>query len=279
MKTGTIMRYLINIMIATLTLWSSLSFSYNNAVKKYQPTKTKKEKETTFQKTKCFKLYLKKSFISAMQTCRHLSKKNDPDAQYLIAKMYHHGDGVNKNLLTAKRWYLKSAKNGQAKAQTVIASMYLLGFYMKRNVKKSMYWYTRAAKQGFAPAQYVLSSLYRVLAKKNTPLYSQMFYWLQKAIDQNYPPALFEMAKCYYFGVGVRINDKKAFNFMKRAAEKGFAAAYYPLGKMYEYGHGIGFNLNKALFWYKKSANTKQKMSNRLRRSASYKVMLLSPNR
>ncbi|MBU0720886.1 SEL1-like repeat protein [bacterium] len=42
--------------------------------------------------------------------------ENDPEAQYYIGRMYRDGDGVEKNIDTAIKWWTKARRNGHRDA-------------------------------------------------------------------------------------------------------------------------------------------------------------------
>ena len=260
------------IIFGALVLWVGTVLSYDDSVKLHRTEKRIKETGYTLKDTPCYQLYLEKKFNEAMKVCQQLASKDDSEAQYLIARMYWSGQGVEKNNLIARDWYFKAAENGQVNAQKMVAAMYYMGVGVKQSMSKAHDWYTRVAKQNDKEGQFMVGVYYRTLAQKDPSNYSKMWYWLKKSAAQNYTPAFYVMSECYYVGIGTDVNDRKAFSYMKKAADGGWWQAYFPLGKMYEYGHGVKLNLKKALYWYKKSADTKQG------RAAAYKVMLLSPD-
>ena len=61
--------------------------------------------------------------------------------------MYQNGEGVEKNLQAAFKWYHKAAEQRHAKAQNNLASMYVLEEEVEKNLKEAHYWYHKAAEQ------------------------------------------------------------------------------------------------------------------------------------
>jgi hypothetical protein len=59
----------------------------------------------------------------------------------------------------------------------------------------------------------------------------------------------------YLDGKGVPQNDTKAVEWYQKAADQGFASAQYNLGWMYENGRGVPQTKLKAMEWYRKSAS------------------------
>lgn len=64
----------------------------------------------------------------------------------------------------------------------------------------------------------------------------------------------YNLAKCYMFGLGVKINHKEAIYYLKLAANENHMKAQYHLSQYYEKGIHIGKDLNEAFILCKKSA-------------------------
>ena len=66
--------------------------------------------------------------------------------------------------------------------------------------------------------------------------------------------AQFYVGKIYSNGLGVKKNDKEAFNWTKRSAAGKYSDAQNELGRMYMTGLGVKRNLKEAKKWYQLSA-------------------------
>ena len=62
--------------------------------------------------------------------------------------------------------------------------------------------------------------------------------YYQKASDENYSPALVNLAVCYEHGRGVERDIEKSFALMKQASDKGYKAALFLITKYYFNGWG-----------------------------------------
>ncbi len=80
----------------------------------------------------------------------------------------------------------------------------------------------------------------------------------EKAAQQDYPPALYNLGKCYEFGFGCIQDHSKAFKSYLKGAKLGHAKALYRLGKCYEMGIGCTINLSTALKCYMVAATSDQ---------------------
>lgn len=66
---------------------------------------------------------------------------------------------------------------------------------------------------------------------------------------QNYSEAQFHLANCYYNGMGVKTNTKKAMSYYKKAADQGHAQAAFYLGVIYQNSN----DYQKSAQFYKRS--------------------------
>ena len=78
-------------------------------------------------------------------------------------------------------------------------------------------------------------------------------YWYEKAANQGYAPAQYNLGVCYENGRGVVQSYEKAAFWFKKAANQGDAQAQFYLGVCYENGLGVKKDLKKAKFWKNKS--------------------------
>ena len=69
-------------------------------------------------------------------------------AQNNMGVLYANGQGVDKDLVEAVRWYRKAAEQGHAQAQTNLGFTYANGRGVDKDVKRAADWCARAAAQG-----------------------------------------------------------------------------------------------------------------------------------
>ena len=78
-----------------------------------------------------------------------------------LAHCYYHGEGVEKNLTEAFKWFQKAAEQGLAPAQNDLGICYNHGEGIERNLTEAFKWWQKAAEQGCASAQENLGYCYR----------------------------------------------------------------------------------------------------------------------
>jgi uncharacterized protein len=74
--------------------------------------------------------------------------------------MYTGGHGVDKNYVTAVKWYKKAADQGDAAGQNNLGWAYAGGHGVAKDYGAALEWYRKAAEQGFAPGQNHLGMMY-----------------------------------------------------------------------------------------------------------------------
>lgn len=107
--------------------------------------------------------------------------------------------------------YLASAKQGYPRAQLAVAKFYLgEGLYkgiIKVNIVKAMDFLEQASAGGNAEAKYRLAKI--LIEQSDDKNISRAFELLRDASERHYYLATFELAKRYYYGIGVQQSYKK----------------------------------------------------------------------
>lgn len=75
------------------------------------------------------------------------AEENYAPAQLYLAKLYHQGEWVKKDLSRAVEWYTQAAYNGNAEAQYALGWMYFYGEGVLTNQEEAFEWFHRANKQ------------------------------------------------------------------------------------------------------------------------------------
>ena len=117
-----------------------------------------------------------------------------------------------------------TAEGGDAKAQFSLGMAYLNGQGVERDLATARKWIERSAEQGYAHAQYTLGGLHHggrgVL--QSFPL---AFQWLERAAQQNHAEAQYSLGLMYRSGQGIAVDKSKAYIWFNLAAAKGHERA------------------------------------------------------
>lgn len=178
----------------------------------------------------------------------------DPDACFDLGLSYQKGCGVKRDITEAIFYYKKAIKAGD------VLSAFNLGIiFLNADNQETMKWFKIVAEKGHAKSQNILGDYcyekgkkleakkWYTLAAENGHIFSQhnlaillqnndakileikteqirlreMIYWYEKAAEQNYPHAIYNLGCCYLNGEEVNKDNAKANEYFERAAELG----------------------------------------------------------
>lgn len=154
---------------------------------------------------------------------------------------------------------LPLAKSGSARAQFEVGKIYSKGKSETDTISfgKAIYWLQKAAEQRFLKAQYNLAILYdKGIYDKGTLVRDgkKAVYWYQQAANAGVDRAQDALGMKYHKGEGVPLDHEKAFSLFKKAAEQGYPPAQFNLGSAYFEGLGVKKNVQKGILFWMKSA-------------------------
>jgi len=89
-----------------------------------------------------------------------LAIKGDPEAQFVIGRMYYTGGQISRNLNEAMKWFLLSANQGHVASPFYIGSIYYSGVLGSPNYKEAFKWFLLSANKGYQQAKYNVGKMY-----------------------------------------------------------------------------------------------------------------------
>lgn len=163
-----------------------------------------------------YRHYWNGEFERAWNVLAPLGERNDCAAQYYLGRMRARGEGIDKDLMQALRWWNASAGRGERWAQVEIGSLYEHGRGIVQDSAKALKWYRRAADDGLAEAQVRVGYFYDngIGVTKNHNLARQ---WYIRAAVQGEKNAYHNLAVHYAKGLGVPADRQKALAWLKKA--------------------------------------------------------------
>lgn len=174
------------------------------------------------------------------------AEAGDSEAQFLVARYYRRGEGVEKNEREAIRWFMASALQGHPR------SMNTLGDYFKKNKVESPE--TDAEIKKATPEM----SFSKAKWKKDRPHHLEMaVYWFMKSAEAGNPRAKVQIGLLYWDGLGLEQNDAEAFRWFKEGADEGAWSGLRNLALCYFDGRGCKKDLKKAFDLVYKAAKQK----------------------
>lgn len=133
-------------------------------------------------------------------------------------------------------WLIKSAKKENPEAQFLLASAYRFGSGTGVNTKESLYWMELSAKSGMRDAQYDLGIMYGYIPEIIDLEKSD--YWIKQAALQNLPIAFWMLGSKYLVGDEVEKDIEKAVIYLKKAVKGGARIALSDLIWLYSIEDG-----------------------------------------
>ncbi|SFH39247.1 tetratricopeptide repeat protein [Modicisalibacter xianhensis] len=97
-------------------------------------------------------------YAEAFQQVEEEARQGVPQAQYSLGRMYAFGQGVEKNMVTAVKWYRKAADQGLAEAQYHLGEAYGAGEGVPQDYVQAYQWMARARQNGEEKAKAAMQS-------------------------------------------------------------------------------------------------------------------------
>ena len=150
------------------------------------------------------------------------------DAYEILGDMYRAGDGVERNSATAVEYYELSAKCGSRDGATKASEMkrkredfFDRGVALLETAPaESFRAFAISAAMGHRPAEHRLAACYERGIGTKTDRYAA-YYWYTSAAENGDPDAIFDLGRCYAYGIGVAFDYKRAIKlFMKSGADR-----------------------------------------------------------
>ncbi len=178
-----------------------------------------------------------------------LAESGNPDAQYIMWKLYDEGIFVAKDVDKANTWLKKAADGGN----DIAAGLY--GLKMDIEGKRAecvSYW--EKAKNNNVKIKTDLAVLY-LNDKSGFKDIQQGIKLLNEAVEVGFPQAMAELGLCYAGGIGVPSNSNKAVNLLRAAANKNYVRAQFILGCMYRDGDHLPVSATDSIMWFTKASD------------------------
>ncbi len=149
-------------------------------------------------------------------------------AYELLGDIYRYGDGVERNYAVAIDRYEKAALHGSALGREKAAELskkredfFDRGRGLEEvSAEEAFRAYAISAAMGFIPAEHRLASCYEN-GVGTEPDRAMAYYWYNSAVKHGDTEALFDLARCYAYGIGVAFDYKRAIKLFLRSGGDG----------------------------------------------------------
>ena len=198
--------------------------------------------------------YLPKNSDETNRTCFELfedilklSEDGDIFAQNELADMYLYGYGIEGDKEEGVKWLKKSAESGYWRSMDELANCYFNGIGVSQDKLKAIDLYKKVYELGSGRAANGIGRIY-----ENQNNSEEAVKWYRKGFEKGDDWSGYNLAYCYYDGIGVPQDELKALELYKKVYELGGSASgetAYEIGGIY-----LGQEkLKEAYMWYKSS--------------------------
>jgi TPR repeat protein len=133
--------------------------------------------------------------------------------------MYKHGQGTEKDIDSAIKWYKKATERDHSNASYILGVIYYYGLDVEKDYSKAIEYYKTAADQGNSNAQYQLGYMYQ--SGQGTEINDILaIYWYKKVTAKNHIPA-------NYYLETILKNSQDTIEDKEKAAAHSKMAVYY----------------------------------------------------
>jgi localization factor PodJL len=152
---------------------------------------------------------------------RRAAADGDTAAIFEIARRYTDGDGVERNLIEAAKWYEIAAERGYAPAQYRYANFLEKGHGLSVDLSKSAIWYEKAAQQGNAMAMHNLAVLKTSGLLKDGVDLGGAIDWFKRAANLGIKDSQVNLGIIYARGLGTDKDLSQSYKWFAIAAREG----------------------------------------------------------
>ncbi len=145
----------------------------------------------------------------------------DGDALFEAGRRYTDGDGVERSLEEAVKWYRLGADRGHVPSQYRLGNFYEKGHGLAADQVVASEWYSRAAAKGNALAMHNLAVLNAMGVINGEPDMTTAIGWFEKAANMGVKDSQVNLGILYTKGMGVEEDLEQAYKWFAIAAKGG----------------------------------------------------------
>ena len=198
-------------------------------------------------------------WVSAVKYYRVASAGEHAIATYKVGMGFLNAYGSEKDETAAFNCFIRSAEQKYEQAIFMVAECKRNGIGCNPNIEESKTWYHRSALEGNSKACNILGEIFEAETKHDEAV---TWYLSAGACSAPSPKAKCNLGRCYYYGIGVEIDYRKAEELFIEAINSDDQAviseAKYYLGIANEEGNNSkGMRLDKAFSLFIEAADSK----------------------
>lgn len=183
------------------------------------------------------------------------AKNGNSSACMALGTFYEGGVNVQQDYKEAMNWYKRSQESGdKINAVLGIGLLYYKGNGVKRDCMVALeYFKTIVDKKKNGLVHYLMGDIYQYGKDRVPQDYKKAFEHYTEAVAVGHYTAATKLGMLYRLGLGVGVNEERAYHWFTKAASLGCPEAQFALGLIHYSGSSGKKDLNKALGFFKKS--------------------------
>lgn len=181
-------------------------------------------------------------FDEAVSLLGPLVRENNPQAQYLLGRMFEQGDGVKRNTSEAAKLFRLAADQGHDQAKQRLSQLDTTGGEDSVVVD----WYLPAAREGDIEAQYNLGYMYETGWGVGTNDI-EATRWYEQAATGGHDQAQLRLGMMTVLGMGVDKDRAAGVNLLKQSATNGNRIADKLVQEVFDSGQLTDAEVEKLL--------------------------------
>lgn len=194
-------------------------------------------------------------YVKAFQIFSDLAQKDDPLSEFKLGQMYYYGQGVDKNISIAKKWFLKAARLGVSDAKNWVAILYRGGIerneYQVDSLEEEEFkeWVNLTADNREPEGLYLKGAGY-IYGRDDFGInFDEGIRLITDAAEMQFVPAQRELGMIYEEGLFGMHDSLKAYEWYLKAAKQGDGYSQYRLANMYYIGIGVPRDYVQSYAW------------------------------
>ena len=196
--------------------------------------------------------------VAALRTA---ATSGSAEAYRLLGDAYLVGEYVSKNIDEALRAYSCAVDLGDGISALRMGMLYEEGDGVEENPAYAVTLYEEGARLGCEEAARRCAHLkdrrellyqYGLAMRGTDP--EGAFRHFAMSTHMGYTPAEVKLGDCYLFGIGTRVDRRRAYLWYRSAVRRGEGEALYPLALCYSRGAGVAFDYRQAVATLKLAA-------------------------
>ncbi|KAG6609461.1 Extracellular protein SEL-1 [Phytophthora cinnamomi] len=183
-------------------------------------------------------------------------------AMTCLGQMYFAGNGTEKDILVAGKWFELASSAGDLEACHQLGLLMCEKAAHLKDARQSDEFFalarvrfSQAAEQGHRDAQYELGIFHEHGRGGCEPNDMEAATWYAKAADQGHTGAEASLGRLFLVGKQIQQDVAKAVHFLQRAAAKSDSSAQTRLGLLYTTGNGVKQDMERGVAFLQSAAD------------------------